>query len=129
MFKYIFLVILGVFGYLLFFADLQLSNETVGTIFVFSILGLFCVFILFKFDLHYKIQTLNKFTTAFYYAVFEYKKVQTEPSDLNFMESVKEQAEVALAANFDPTITAADLKSTVTLNSELCWPWYPACGR
>ncbi len=117
MFKYVFIAVLGGLGYLTFFADLNLTNEMVGNLFIYSILSLFAVFIFFKFGVHYKIQTLNRFATAFYYAVFEYKKVQTEPTGLNYMDSVKEQAEVALAANFDPTLTAADLKSTVTLNS------------
>ena len=33
------------------------------------------------------------------------------------MDSIREQAEVALAANFDPTLTTADLKIPATLYS------------
>ena len=75
------------------------------------------VFLFFKFGLHYKIASLDRFTTAFYYAVFEYKKVQTTPSDLSYVDSVRQQAEVALAANFDPTLSAGQLAIPVTLYS------------
>ena len=60
---------------------------------------------------------LNRFANAFYYSVFEYKKAQVGPSDLTYMDSVREQAEVALAANFDPTLKTADLKIPTTLYS------------
>jgi len=117
MFKYVFLVILAAAVYFLFFFDMQLTNQIIGRLFIFGIAGCFVVFCFFKFGLHYKIASLNRFATAFYYAVFEYKKVQTAPSDLDFVDSVREQAEVALAANFDPTLSAAQLAIPVTLYS------------
>ncbi len=117
MFKYIFLAVLGAIVYFVFFFDMQLTNQMVGRLFIGSILSCFVVFSIFKFGLHYKISSLNRFTTAFYYSVFEYKKVQTKPSDLTFVDSVREQAEVALAANFDPTLSTSELKIPVSLYS------------
>ena len=117
MFKYIFLAILGAAAYFVFFFDMQLTNEMIGRLFVGGIIGCFLVFLFFKFGLHYKIASLNRFATAFYYAVFEYKKVQTTPSDLSYVESVREQTEVALAANFDPALSTAQLKIPVSLYS------------
>ena len=117
MFKYIFLAILGATVYFVFFFDMQLTNQIIGRLFVGGILSCFAVFLLFKFGLHYKISSLNRFATAFYYAVFEYKKVQTTPSDLSYVDSVREQAEVALAANFDPTLSTAQLAIPVSLYS------------
>ena len=117
MFKYVFLVILATVAYFVFFFDAQLTNAMIGQLFVGGILGCFVVFCFFKFGLHYKIASLNRFATAFYYAVFEYKKVQTAPSDLAFVDSVREQAEVALAANFDPTLSAGQLAIPVSLYS------------
>jgi hypothetical protein len=96
---------------------MQLTNQMVGRLFIGSIFSLFVVFLFFKFGLHYKISSLNRFATAFYYAVFEYKKIQTEPSDLTYVESIREQAEVALAANFDPTLSTSELKIPVSLYS------------
>ena len=115
MFKYAFIVILAVVGYFMFYFDLQLTNEMIGQLFVYGVVAAFTMFLLFKFGLHYKIESLNRFATAFYYAVFEYKKVQKKPSGLSYMQSVREQAEVALAANFDPSLATADLKIPVTL--------------
>jgi hypothetical protein len=103
--------------YFVFFVDLQVSNQTVGRLFVVGIGTCFVVFLFFKFGLHYKIASLDRFTTAFYYAIFEYKKVQTTPSDLAFIDSVREQAEVALAANFDPTLSTGQLAIPVSLYS------------
>lgn len=117
MFKYVFLAIVGAIAYLLFFAEIQLTNRLIGQLFVGGIATAFVIFLFFKFGLHYKIASLNRFTTAFYYAVFEYKKLQTKPSDLEFVDSVREQAEVALAANFDPSLPAAKLDIPVTLYS------------
>jgi hypothetical protein len=117
MFKYIFLAILGATVYFVFFFDMQLTNQMIGRGFVGGISGCFVVFLFFKFGLHYKIASLNRFATAFYYAVFEYKKVQTTPSDLSYVDSVRQQAEVALAANFDPTLSAGQLAIPVTLYS------------
>jgi hypothetical protein len=85
--------------------------------FVAGIMACFIIFLIFKFGLHFKIQSLNRFATAFYYAVFEYKKAQTEPSDLSYADSVREQSEVAIAVNFDPALTTSDLKIPVTLYS------------
>ena len=117
MFKYIFLAILAAAVYLLFFLDMEVTNQMIGRAFVGAILCAFVVFLIFKFGLHYKISSLNRFATAFYYAVFEYKKVQTEPSDLSYVDSVREQTEVALAANFDPTLSMAQLNIPISLYS------------
>jgi len=117
MFKYILLAILGAIVYFVFFFDMQLTNQMIGRLFIGGISGCFVVFLLFKFGLHYKIASLNRFATAFYYAVFEYKKVQTMPSDLSYVDSVRGQAEVALAANFDPTLSATQLAIPVSLYS------------
>jgi hypothetical protein len=117
MFKYVFLIILATAVYLLFFFDMQISNQVIGNLFIGGISACFIVFAVFKFGLHYKIASLNRFATAFYYAVFEYKKVQTTPSDLSYVDSVREQAEVALAANFDPTLSASQLAIPVSLYS------------
>jgi hypothetical protein len=117
MFKYIFVAIIAALSYLLFFSDVQLTNQMIGNLFIGGIGVAFAVFLFFKFGLHYKIASLHRFATAFYYAVFEYKKVQTTPSDLSFVNSVREQAEVALAANFDPTLSATQMAIPVTLYS------------
>ena len=117
MFKYVFVAILLAAVYLVFFVDLQLTNQMIGRLFVGGIGACFVVFLFFKFGLHYKIASLHRFSTAFYYAVFEYKKVQTTPSDLPFVDSVRQQAEVALAANFDPTLSAGQLAIPVSLYS------------
>ena len=117
MFKYVFLAILAAAVYFVFFFDMQLTNQMIGRGFVGGISACFVVFLFFKFGLHYKIASLNRFATAFYYAVFEYKKVQTTPSDLSYVDSVRQQAEVALAANFDPTLSAGQLAIPVTLYS------------
>ena len=117
MFKYIFLAILAAAAYFVFVFDMQLTNNIIGNLFIGGILSCFGVFLFFKFGLHYKIASMNRFATAFYYSVFEYKKVQTEPSDLNYVDSVREQAEVALAANFDPTLSKSQLAIPVSLYS------------
>ena len=117
MFKYIFLAIVAAVGYFVFVFEMQLTNQMIGNLFIGGISSCFVVFAFFKFGLHYKIASLNRFATAFYYAVFEYKKVQTTPSDLRFVDSVREQAEVALAANFDPTLTASQLAIPISLYS------------
>jgi hypothetical protein len=109
--------ILAATVYFVFFFEMQLTNQIIGRLFIGGIGSCFVVFLLFKFGLHYKIASLNRFATAFYYAVFEYKKVQTTPSDLSYVDSVREQAEVALAANFDPTLTASQLAIPVSLYS------------
>jgi hypothetical protein len=117
MFKYVFLGIVAATVYFVFFLDVAFTNEMIGRLFISGIGACFVVFCFFKFGLHYKIASLGRFTTAFYYAVFEYKKVQTEPSDMVYVDSVRQQAEVALAANFDPTLTRGHLAIQVTLYS------------
>ncbi|HUV22295.1 MAG TPA: hypothetical protein VMZ32_10925 [Gammaproteobacteria bacterium] len=117
MFKYIFFAVLAAAAYFLFVSDMQLTNIMIGNLFIGGILCCFAVFLFFKFGLHYKIASMNRFATAFYYAVFEYKKVQTEPSDLAYVDSVREQAEVALAANFDPALSTSQLAIPVSLYS------------
>ena len=117
MFKYVFLAILAAVAYFVFVFEMQLTNQMIGNLFIGGIGTCFVVFLLFKFGLHYKIASLNRFATAFYYAVFEYKKVQTAPSDLSYVNSVRQQAEVALAANFDPTLSAGQFAIPVTLYS------------
>ena len=117
MFKYVFSLILAVIFYFVFLFDTVLTNEVIGSLFVTGILGCLVVFMVFKFGLHYKILGLNRFANAFYYSVFEYKKAQVSPSELTYMDSVREQAEVALAANFDPTLKTADLKIPTALYS------------
>ena len=115
MFKYIFLAVLGTALYFVFFFDAVLTNELIGQLFVSAVLASFLLFAIFKFGVHYKIESLNKYAIAFYYSVFEYKKAQSSPSELDYKDSVREQAEVALAANFDPTLSTAELKIPVSL--------------
>ena len=117
MFKYISSSLLAVVLLIVFVFDLALTNDSIGNLFVAGILGCLAVFLFFKFGVHYKIMGLNRFANAFYYSVFEYKKAQVRPSDMTYMDSVREQAEVALAANFDPTLTTADLNIPATLYS------------
>jgi hypothetical protein len=117
MFKYVFLGIIAATVYFVFILDVEFTNQMIGRLFISGIGGCFLVFLFFKFGLHYKIASVNRFATAFYYAVFEYKKVQTTPSDLAYVDSVRQQAEVALAANFDPTLSAGQLAIPVTLYS------------
>ena len=117
MFKYVFMAFLAATAYFLFFFDMQLTNQLIGRLFIGSIFAFFAVFCIFKFGLHYKIASLNRIATAFYYAVFEYKKVQTTPSDLSYVESVREQTEVALAANFDPALSTEQFAIPVSLYS------------
>jgi len=117
MFKFIFLAILAAITYFAFYFEATLTNELIGKLFASGISGCLVVFLLFKFGLHYKIQSLNNFAVAFYYSVFEYKKAQTQPSGLSYMDSVREQAEVALAANFDPALATADVKIPASLYS------------
>ena len=117
MFKYVFSFILALIFFFVFLFDVELTNEAIGRVFVTGIFGCLVLFLVFKFGLHYKILGLNRFANAFYYSVFEYKKAQVSPSDLTYMDSVREQAEVALAANFDPTLKTADLAIPSTLYS------------
>ncbi len=117
MFKYIFLALVATITYFGLFFDASLTNESIGNLFVLVILGLLFIFLLFKFGLHYKIQALSRFSNSFYYAVFEYKKSQKTPSNMNYMNSFREQAEVAISANFDPMLATTALKVPVSLYS------------
>ena len=117
MFKYIMMVMLGVVSYFVFIYDAALTNEAIGRLFISGILGCFVLFAIFKLALHYKISAIDKFTISFYYSVFEYKKAHKQPSHLSYMRSVREQAEVALTANFDSAIAASALKIPVSLYS------------
>ncbi len=105
MFKFLFLVSISLAVGAAYYSEIEISNAQIGTIFVVGILSVFLIFILFKFGLHYKIQALNKFCLAFYYSVFEYKKKsQKSLRSVNYANSVREQAEVAISANFDPKV-------------------------
>lgn len=117
MFKYIFLAVMAGVTYFVFFYDAELTNELIGKLFVGGIFSCLAVFSLFKFGLHYKIFALNHFTISFYYSVFEYKKAQKKPSGLSYVASVREQADVALTANFDPELTTAALTIPASLYS------------
>jgi len=117
MFQYIFSSLIALILCLVFFFDIELTNDAIGNLFVAGIFGCFVAFLVFKFGVHYKILGLSRFANAFYYSVFEYKKAQVTPSNMTYMDSVREQAEVALAANFDPTLTTSDLKIPTTLYS------------
>lgn len=116
MFKYIFVTILSVVLYFVFVYETALTNESIGRLFISGILGCLVVFLVFKFGLHYKIQALNRFSISFYYSVFEYKKSQKSPSNMSYMDSVREQAEVALTANYDPNLSVS-VKIPVSLYS------------
>ncbi len=117
MFKYVLLGIIAATVYFVNFLEVAFTNQMIGRLFISGIAAAFAVFCFFKFGLHYKIASMSRFATAFYYAVFEYKKVQTTPSDLSYVDSVRQQAEVALAANFDPTLSGGQLAIPVTLYS------------
>ncbi len=117
MFKYVFLIGLAAFSYFIFYYDAVLSNELIGQLFVSGILGCLAIFILFKVGLHYKINALNRFALSFYFSVFEYKKAQKVPSGLSYAKSVREQGDIALAVNFDPSLSTASLKIPASLYS------------
>jgi hypothetical protein len=117
MFKYTFLTILATFTYFIFYYDAVLTNELIGQLFVSGILACLAVFMLFKFGLHYKINALNRFALSFYFSVFEYKKAQKVPSGLSYAKSVREQGDIALAVNFDPSLSTAALKIPASLYS------------
>ena len=117
MFKYVFLTVLAAFTYFIFYYDAVLSNELIGQLFVSGILACLAVFMLFKFGLHYKINALNRFALSFYFSVFEYKKAQKVPTGLSYAKSVREQGDIALAVNFDPSLSTAALKIPASLYS------------
>lgn len=95
--------------------DITLSNQTVGRLFISALVGFFITFLIFKFGLHYKLRALNRFCISFYYSVFEYKKMQKEPSNVKYAKSVRERSEVALAANFNPMLKSKSVKVPVAL--------------
>lgn len=117
MFKYLVVALIAIVSYVAFFYDATLTNESIGRLFVAGILACFALFAIFKFGVHYKIGAIDRFASAFYYSVFEYRKVQKEPSHLSYVDSLREQAEVALAANFHPSMKTSGLKVPVTLYS------------
>ncbi len=117
MFKYVTLAILAAISYFVFVYDAALTNEMIGQLFVSGILACLALFMLFKFGLHYKINALNRFALSFYYCVFEYKKAQKTPSGLSYGDSVREQGDVALTVNFDPTLPTSALKIPASLYS------------
>ena len=117
MFKYISTAILAALAYFIFFYDAMLTNEFIGKLFVSGILGCLLVFLIFKTGLHYKINALNRFALSFYYSVFEYKRAQKHPSGLSYAHSVREQGDVALNVNFDPSLSTNSLKIPASLYS------------
>jgi len=117
MFKYAFFTILAAVAYVAFFYDAVFTNESIGRLFVWGILGCLAIFLLFKFGLHFKINALNRFSLSFYFSVFEYKKAQKVPSGLSYAKSVREQGDVALTVNFDPTLPTSALKIPASLYS------------
>jgi hypothetical protein len=117
MFKYASLAIIAAVTYMVFVYDAVLTNEMIGQLFVSGILACLVIFAAFKFGLHYKINALNRFALSFYYCVFEYKKAQKVPSGLSYGESVRDQGDVALTVNFDPTLPTAALKIPASLYS------------
>jgi hypothetical protein len=93
-----------------------MTNEQIGNVFVAGIGMVFVLFVLFKFGLHYKIRALNKFCLAFYYSVFEYKKKsQKSLRRISYENSVREQAEIAMSANFDPNVAKVAMKVPVSM--------------
>ena len=117
MFKYVLLTIIAAVSYFVFVYDAVLTNEMIGQLFVSGILACLGIFVLFKFGLHYQINALNRFALSFYYCVFEYKKAQKVPSGLSYGDSVREQGDVALTVNFDPTLPTSALKIPASLYS------------
>jgi hypothetical protein len=117
MFKYIFFIIVASVSYFIFFFDPVFTNELIGQLFVSGILGCLGIFLIFKFGLHYKLNALNRFALSFYYSVFEYKKAQKVPSGINYATSVREQGDVALTVNFDPTLPTSALRIPASLYS------------
>jgi hypothetical protein len=101
----------------MFFFDPVLTNELIGQLFVSGILGCLGIFLIFKFGLHFKLNALNRFSLSFYYSVFEYKKAQKVPSGINYATSVREQGDVALTVNFDPTLPTSALRIPASLYS------------
>ena len=116
MFKYLMIIFAIILVGLSVHSDTKMTNKEIGDLFVMATLSIFFLFLLFKFSLHYKIQALNKFCMAFYYSVFEYKKKSRNSlRKISFEKSVREQAEVAISANFDPQFDKVTMKVPVSM--------------
>ncbi|MDH5217054.1 MAG: hypothetical protein OEX19_05125 [Gammaproteobacteria bacterium] len=116
MFKFFFLIVVSLTAVAISYSGVKITNEQIGIVFVGSILATFVVYLFFKFGIHYKVRALNKFTMAFYYSVFEYKKrSQKSLRTIGFASSVREQAEVAVSANFDPKVAKVAMKVPVSM--------------
>ena len=116
MFKYIMIISVMILIGLTLHGDTKMTNKEIGDLFVMVTLGILVLFLIFKFSLHYKIQQLNKFCMAFYYSVFEYKKKsRSSLRKISFEKSVREQAEVAISANFDPRFEKVTMKVPVSM--------------
>ena len=116
MYKFLFLLMTAVAVGIFHYSGIEMTNQLIGLIFVAGILAVFCMFLFFKFGVHYKIQALNKFCIAFYYSVFEYKKKsQKSLRKISYGNSVREQAEIAMSANFDPRVANIALKVPVSM--------------
>ena len=116
MFKLIFGLIIVILVGGAYASGVKLTNHEIGNVFIGGILLAFAMFSLFKFGIHYKIQALNKFCMAFYYSVFEYKKrSQKSLRAISYANSIREQAEIAIVANFDPIISKANMKIPVSM--------------
>jgi hypothetical protein len=117
MFKYILLAIAAAAAVFFFVFDVSLTNAIIGRMFIAGILACLGLFLLFKFGLHYKLNALNRFALSFYYCVFEYKKAQKVPSGLAYAQSVRDQGDVAMSVNFDPSLPTSALKIPASLYS------------
>lgn len=116
MFKFLILLIVAGTSGAAYYRGIEMTNAEIGNIFIMGIISVFFLFLIFKFSLHYKIQALNKFCMAFYYSVFEYKKKsQKSIRSISFENSVREQAEVAISANFDPEIAKIAMQVPVSM--------------
>ncbi|MDX1812040.1 MAG: hypothetical protein R3240_08840 [Gammaproteobacteria bacterium] len=116
MFKLIFLILISIAIGAFYVGGVKLTNAEIGNLFIAGIVSTFVLFLLFKFGLHYKIRALNNYCMAFYYSVFEYKKKsQQSLRAINFSNSVLEQAEVAMSANFDPKVAQLAMKVPVSM--------------
>lgn len=116
MFKFLLFILVSLAIGAAYYRGVEMTNEQIGNIFILAIISVFILFCIFKFSLHYKIQALNKYCMAFYYSVFEYKKKsQKSLRSISYANSVREQAEVAISANFDPKIAKIAMKVPVSM--------------
>ncbi|MDH3325416.1 MAG: hypothetical protein OEM38_01710 [Gammaproteobacteria bacterium] len=116
MLKLLFIIVISLAFGAVYYRGVDITNDQIGVFFVVGILCAFLVYLIFKFSLHYKIQALNKFCLAFYYSVFEYKKKSHKSiRSISFANSVREQAEVAISANFDPRVAKVAMKVPVSM--------------